>query len=268
MGNSPLWSVLFAFVVAVGVGCSSVDEEPEPDSEPDTDDETVAGEIEEDNPTVGQPVPTDVGVGVDVDPVDEMDVDPVDPVDDVDDEPVIDEPTDDDNPLSATLEAPEPDLEPREVFDSRAFDAFPQRVPDDDAVTLIECPRSHVEWSPHRIDPARQQQFTAPKKPQKIDWPIDEQTELCGLPWVEIISASPAGDAWIVLAREYIAARLNMAAGISFPLSLERDLSRAENILGTCRALTPSETTQRRQALQIAQMLADFNDATCPPPPQ
>ena len=137
-------------------------------------------------------------------------------------------------------------------------DEEPESPPMEESDIDDQCPRSRLEWA--GVD----ELFAIEDRPAPR-WPIDEDTQLCSIPWGDVIARSPGGDAWVVLAREYIAARLNLADGVRPAASLNRDLVEAEALLRTCEPmLSPPETSERRRALQLASDIAAFNEAICP----
>src|SRR5688500_7780641 len=52
---------------------------------------------------------------------------------------------------------------------------------------------------------------------QRLDWPapLDEAQLLCGQKLLDILNTVPRGEAWYILAHQYIAASLNAASGAS-----------------------------------------------------
>lgn len=189
-------------------------------------------------------------------PTPSPDVEDDDPEEVDDEEDVEPLPLDEIPPISVVSDGPPPPSADRPIDDE------PQVVPDDDPVLDQDCPRSVHEWRGDE-DPLT----LRPRPTRPVEWPLSPSTQLCNMSWQEIITTPPRGDAWVILAREYIATRLNIADGVSPPLSANQDIIDAEAILRRCEPLTPPETSDRRRALQLANSLATFNEAICPPAP-
>ena len=91
---------------------------------------------------------------------------------------------------------------------------------------------------------------------QAIPWPISEDTELCEMTYLEILETPPKGDAWFILAHQYIAALLNQASGASIDDDLDAALTSADDLLGNCAIAAEDRPT----ALDLADMFDAFNN--------
>jgi hypothetical protein len=98
---------------------------------------------------------------------------------------------------------------------------------------------------------------------QRIDWPapLDESQLLCGQKWLDILHTVPHGEAWYILAHQYIAASLNAAAGAS-----TTDLGTA---LDSARALLTANcggiTADRQAAIDLSYKLDSYNNGLIGP---
>jgi MYXO-CTERM domain-containing protein len=95
-----------------------------------------------------------------------------------------------------------------------------------------------------------------------VAWPIAEDTELCGQTWFDILRTPARGDAWYIVAAQYIAARLNVAGGASAPVEVRDALSDAEDFLVSNCAITRNE---RQAALAAKDVLDDYNNGLIGP---
>ncbi len=184
---------------------------------------------------------------------------------------VLDEATEDDDGQTEPLDADEiPPIAMGRVesevlgevadFGVQPVDDDPEIVVEDVPGSELVCPRSPTFWREHHrfaSEPERQ-----------IPWPLEEQTLLCEMPWFLILSEPARGDAWLPLARQYIAARLNMAGGVSPPVGLIEDLNQADQLLNRCQPLVARpQTADRRLAGRLTRSLAAFNEGACLPLP-
>lgn len=92
-------------------------------------------------------------------------------------------------------------------------------------------------------------------------WPIDEDTELCGRSWLATLDVSPRGDAFFILAHQYIAASLNVAAGALAPADVSAALDEAEGLMQDCNIAAG----ERARAVELAGLLDDFNNGRVGP---
>jgi len=93
-----------------------------------------------------------------------------------------------------------------------------------------------------------------------VAWPIDEDTQLCGRSWFEILYESPKGDAWLILAHQYIAASLNEASGASV-LALDDSLVSATDTLSSCEVIAENKSA----AVGLSSELDDYNNGITGP---
>lgn len=116
------------------------------------------------------------------------------------------------------------------------------------------CTRSQGYWKTHHAG--------ARVPALDRDWPLAETTQLCGKTWLELLGTPPrGGDAWVILAHQYIAARLNVAAGASVPAAVDAALTDADAFLLACAV----EDADRAEALEVAETLDDFNNGLVGP---
>jgi len=87
-------------------------------------------------------------------------------------------------------------------------------------------------------------------------WPIDEDTELCGQTWTDLLQTPPRGDAWLILVHQWIAATLNVASGADASAEVAAALSEGEALLLTCAATGDDRAT----AVQLSELLDSFNN--------
>jgi hypothetical protein len=95
---------------------------------------------------------------------------------------------------------------------------------------------------------------------QHIAWPIDENTEKCGQTWLSILQTPVKGNKWLILAHQWVAAKLNVANGAD-ATAVAATLIEAETILNTC---TLSDQDARR-ATQLASILDQYNNGIIGP---
>ncbi len=123
-------------------------------------------------------------------------------------------------------------------------------LPDDEGCTLTQG-----FWKTHSAH--------ADNPSQNIPWPISEETLLCGETWFNIINTPPRGDPWLILAHQWIAAKLNVANGAS-PDSLGGALDEAEDLLtNNCDGLGDKDADR---AIELATLLDDYNNGRVGPP--
>lgn len=116
----------------------------------------------------------------------------------------------------------------------------------------LGCVRTPGFWKNHN-------QFATAPGLQYV-WPIDEETLLCGMTWLDILNTAPRGDAWYILARHYIAARLNVASGAYAPSKVRSAMAAAATLLAdNCGGFPPGEEG-REEALRLKEILEAFNE--------
>lgn len=98
------------------------------------------------------------------------------------------------------------------------------------------------------------------KKPAlKIPWLLSEDTLLCGKKWYDLMNKTPkSGDAWLILAQQWIAAKLNVALGASTGPIIDAAISNGESMLSNnCSGISKS---LRQTALEYSLLLEDYNN--------
>lgn len=90
----------------------------------------------------------------------------------------------------------------------------------------------------------------------QIAWPIDEDTTLCGKTWYEILWTQPRGDAWTILAHQWIGATLNVANGASSTAAVDGALAAGELLLEQCSV----PKSKRGTATSLAGTLDSYNN--------
>lgn len=101
------------------------------------------------------------------------------------------------------------------------------------------------------------------QKRQALDWPapFDEDDLLCGQKLLDILNISPRGEAWYILAHQYIAASLNVASGAA-TTDLGSTLDDAREILvANCGGIT----ADRQVAIDLSYLLDSFNNGLIGP---
>lgn len=93
-------------------------------------------------------------------------------------------------------------------------------------------------------------------------WPLATDAEMCGSTMLEILETPPkGGDAWIILAHQYIAASLNVASGVVAPADVAAALDQAELLLTDCTI----SAAEKAEALALAGLLDAFNNGEVGP---
>jgi cysteine-rich repeat protein len=103
-------------------------------------------------------------------------------------------------------------------------------------------------WKTHNI--------YATNASQHIAWPISENTQLCGHTWLQILQTPPNGNAWYILAQQWIGAELNVASGASTTPAVQSALSTGQTLLSACSI----SSADRAQAIDLASLLNDYNN--------
>ena len=103
----------------------------------------------------------------------------------------------------------------------------------------------------------------APGK-RNVDWPAphDEADQLCGIELLDILNTPVAGDKWLILAHQYIAAILNAANGASVPADVQVALDDAASILADCDGL---DAEQQSDAVEASEILDSYNNGLAGP---
>src|SRR5262245_25613162 len=116
------------------------------------------------------------------------------------------------------------------------------------------CTRTLGYWKNHSAH--------ADNPSQQIPWPISEETLLCGETWYNILFEPAHGDAWLILAHQWIPAKLNVASGASDD-DLGTALDDAEDLLVNNCGGIPWDL--RDEATDLADLLDDFNNGDIGP---
>lgn len=105
------------------------------------------------------------------------------------------------------------------------------------------------------------------KKSQRIPWLINENTLLCNKRWVDIMTTNAkAGDAWTILAQQWITAKLNQAFGASTGTIVDDSLYNSESILTLNCSIPKNATSLKAVALENAALLENYNNGLMGPP--
>lgn len=134
-----------------------------------------------------------------------------------------------------------------ECREDRCYDEHRHEI---DCEEELTCPHSQGYWKTHNK--------YAKNQSQKIPWPISEDTQMCGKSWLTILNTSAGGDAFYILAYQYIAARLNVANGGPKNSVLESKIQEAGNLLNQCKNLK-SSSSDRTLAINLASYLEKYN---------
>jgi hypothetical protein len=92
-------------------------------------------------------------------------------------------------------------------------------------------------------------------------WPIAEDTQMCGMAWLDILHSEPNGDAWLILAHQYIAARLNVSSGASTTADVDVAMSSAADYLDACAV----SDADRDAVLAASELLDAYNNGEVGP---
>ena len=98
---------------------------------------------------------------------------------------------------------------------------------------------------------------------QQINWPApyDEQQLLCGRKLLDILGTPARGEAWYILAHQYIAASLNAAGGAADG-DVSTELSQARSLLtANCGGIT----ADRQTAIDLSYVLDSYNNGLIGP---
>jgi cysteine-rich repeat protein len=92
-----------------------------------------------------------------------------------------------------------------------------------------------------------------------IPWPISENTRVCSRKWLDILETSPRGNAWYILAHQWIGARLNVANGASTTPDVVNAINRATNLLNSACTTCSIRRIDRDLATDLASVLEAYN---------
>ena len=96
------------------------------------------------------------------------------------------------------------------------------------------------------------------KTPQP--WPLDENSLLCGKKWYDVMKVVPrSGDAWTILAQQWITSMLNVANGASTGDVIDLALSDSQTLLQSNCAGLPKGQIERQNALENKVLLESYN---------
>lgn len=126
------------------------------------------------------------------------------------------------------------------------------------------CTLTQGYWKTHS-------QF-AKNRSQRIDWPtpMDESQTLCATDsrtLLQILKANPSGgDAYLILAHQYIAAKLNAASGASSTDEVDLALIEAKNLIDAhCGTSVHSSTADGQLMVILAGVLDAYNNGLTGP---
>jgi hypothetical protein len=92
-------------------------------------------------------------------------------------------------------------------------------------------------------------------------WPLASDAEMCGSTMIETLQTPPKGNAWLILAHQYIAAALNVASGAEASADIAAALDQAEALLTDC---TISDD-EKADAIALSELLDQFNNGAVGP---
>jgi hypothetical protein len=111
------------------------------------------------------------------------------------------------------------------------------------------CPLGHGWWKTHHR--------YRTQASQELPWPLPEDATLCGRTWLDVIGdPSTGGDAFVILGRQWVAARLNVAAGAPSTPEVDAALAEGEALLLLCD-ITGRD---RQRAILLAELLDAYNN--------
>lgn len=128
------------------------------------------------------------------------------------------------------------DADPRELADVEATDTDTTGA-DGDGCTLTQG-----YWKNHQ------------------PWPIAD-AGLCEQTWDEILHTPPKGNAWYIVAHQWIAASLNVASGAAVTPEVQAALDAAEGFLADCEI----SKAEKADALAASSLLDDYNNGAVGP---
>ncbi len=117
------------------------------------------------------------------------------------------------------------------------------------------CTYTQGYWKNHSIFASKKN-----KKP----WPISENTMLCGMTWFNILNTPPSvGNTWMILAHQWIAAKLNVAKGASVPPIVASTLTDGGNMLAnSCSGISMID---KPEAIGYSMVLDKYNNGLLGP---
>ena len=115
-----------------------------------------------------------------------------------------------------------------------------------------DCTRTQGWYSTHNPEAAQAH--------RQVSWPIPADTELCGATWLDAISGPTQGDAWKILAKQWVAAA-NNAVVASAPSDVLEGLVFGESLLAECEI----DAQDRDLAIGLSELLAAYNEGEIGP---
>jgi hypothetical protein len=141
-----------------------------------------------------------------------------------------------------------------------AIEVLPLTDPSCDPCSATGCTLTQGYWKTHNL------YFGA----SCLDpWPISEDTLLCGERWVDVLWTAPGqaraafAPQVMQLAHQWIAARLNVAAGAATTPDVDDALLEGDALLGA--ACADPASVDRQDAVRVKDLLADFNEGSLGP---
>jgi hypothetical protein len=99
---------------------------------------------------------------------------------------------------------------------------------------------------------------------QSVPWPAPYSVndQMCGQGLLDIFNTRPSGEAWYILAHQFVAASLNAASGADTS-GLSGELARAEELLlASCGGIAAGD---RAEAIELSELLDAFNNGVIGP---
>ncbi len=125
------------------------------------------------------------------------------------------------------------------------------------------CTLTQGHWKTHSIH--------GPAKPADPTWDLlpsgaDTLFFSSGQTWYQVFWTSPkGGNAYYILAHQYMAAKLNILAGAASTPSVDAAIAWAESFFGTYSPTNPLPKTVRQQAIAAAGVLGQYNEGLIGP---
>jgi hypothetical protein len=110
------------------------------------------------------------------------------------------------------------------------------------------CTRTQGYWRNHNV--------YAEQPNNQIPWPISEDTIGCGDTWYNWLWVEPQGDAWVIVAHQWVAAQLNWGSGAPVTPEVEQAIYDGGAFLSACSV----SEEDRAAALEVAALLDAYNN--------
>ena len=126
----------------------------------------------------------------------------------------------------------------------------------DDGDTVAGCTLTQGYWKNHNE--------LETNRNQAVDWPapFDERDVMCGETLLDILNVAPRGEAWTILAHQFIAASLNAASGASTD-GMGAELDEAGDLLlASCGGISSGD---RARAIELSELLDAYNNGLLGP---